>query len=256
MWHMENEGFVRILTLDRPEAMNSLSPAIIDELIEHLEKAGSDEGVRVLTITGRGKIFSSGMDVGALRDPNKPEYLRMFNYSVPKMFNTFIDFPKPLIMAVNGIGVGFGATVLSHADIVIMAESARLRCPFGALGNVPEACSTEIFPRRMGHQQAFWLLLSGEWYTALQCKEAGLALDVVPDEELMAEALRRAQTLAAFPTVALVQSKKLINAPHRNAMRRANREEMDKFTALLDHPACQEGIAAFLEKRPADFSRH
>lgn len=254
MWQVNNEGFVRTLTLDRPEAMNSLSPSIIDELIEHLEATAIDDSVRVLLITGKGKIFSSGMNVNALKDQDAPEHVRMFNYSVPKMFNTFIDFPKPLIMAVNGLGVGFGATVLGHADIVIMAESAKLKCPFASLGNVPEACATEIFPRLMGHQQAFWFLLSDEWVTAQQCKEMGLALDVVADDQLMAEAMRRAQTLSAFPTVVLTESKALIKAPYRQAMRRANNDEMDVFNDQLKHAACKEGLAAFLEKRPADFS--
>ncbi|MEM8564327.1 MAG: enoyl-CoA hydratase-related protein, partial [Pseudomonadota bacterium] len=173
---------------------------------------------------------------------------------VPKMFNTFIDFPKPIIMGVNGMGVGWGATVLSHADVVIMAESAKLRAPFAALGAVPEACSTEAFPRLLGYQQAFWFLTSGEWMSAQQCKQAGLALAVVADEELKAEAMQRAQTLAAFPRQALIRSKALIKRHHREAMRIANREEMDCFNEMLEHPACKEGIGAFLEKRPADFS--
>ncbi len=254
MWKVENEGLVRKLTLDRPELMNALSPAIIEDFIEHLEQAGQDDSVRVLVMTGAGTMFSSGMDVRALANPDDPEVAHMIHYSVPKMFNTLIDFPKPLILAVNGPGVGWGATVLGHADIVIMAQSARLKCPFGSLGEVPEACSTEIFPRLMGHQQAFWMLLSGEWITAQQCKEAGLALEVVPDEALMDDVMHRARTLAAFPTVALVESKRLIKAPYRDSMRRANRDEMDKFSQLLEHPACKEGLAALAEKRPADFS--
>ncbi|MEM1112759.1 MAG: enoyl-CoA hydratase-related protein [Pseudomonadota bacterium] len=255
MWKIENEGFVRTLTLDRLEAMNALSPAIITELIEILEQTGQDDSVRVLIMTGKDKIFSSGMDVKALANPSDPEIAHMFNYSVPKMFNAFIDFPKPLIMAVNGMGVGWGATVLGHADLVIMAENAKLKCPFSSLAVVPEACSTEIFPRFMGHQKAFWLLLSGEWFNAEQCLDAGLAFEVVPDEDLLSIAMQRAQTLAAAPRVALVSGKALLKAPHRDASRRANREEMDRFIEILEHPACKEGISAFFEKRRADYSR-
>ena len=98
------------------------------------------------------------------------------------------------------------------------------------------------------------MLLSGEWFSARQFKEMGLALEVVSDEDLMAETTRRAQALAAFPTIALIKSKQLMKQPYRDAMRRANREVMDQFMTLLDHPACKEGIAAFQEKRPADFS--
>ncbi|MEO1080259.1 MAG: enoyl-CoA hydratase-related protein [Pseudomonadota bacterium] len=256
MWNVDDQDFVRTLTLSRPDAMNALSPQAIDELIELLEAAGGDNGVRVLVLTAEGKLFSSGMDVGALKTPNAQEHVRMFNYAVPKMFNTFIDFPKPIVMGVNGTGVGWGATVLSHADVAIMAESARLRCPFTALGNVPEACSTAALPRLIGHQQAFWLLTSGDWYTAEQCREIGLVLDVVPDAKLAEETQRRAKILAAYPRDALIESKRLINGPYREAMRKANREEMDTFVDMLDNPACKEGLSAFLEKRPADFSAY
>ena len=161
MWKIDNEGFVRILTMDRLEAMNALSHSIIKEFIEILEQTAQDDSVRVLVMTGKDQLFSSGMDVRALANPEDPDTARMFHDTVPRMFNTLIDFPKPLVMAVNGVGVGWGATVLGHADIVIMGESAKLKCPFASLAEVPEACSTEIFPRLMGPQQAFWLLLSG-----------------------------------------------------------------------------------------------
>ena len=256
MWKISDDEFVRTLTLSRPEAMNALSPQVIDELYASLEQASIDDSIRILVLTAEGKLFSSGMDVSALRTPESPEHLRMFNYSVPKMFNTFIDFPKPIVMGVNGTGVGWGATILSHADVAIMAESARLRCPFSALGNVPEACCTAALPRLIGHQQAYWMLASGEWYSAQQCKDIGLVLDVVPDSELAAETQRRAKILAAYPREALIQSKKLISAPYRESMRKANREEMDTFIDMLAHPACQEGLAAFLEKRPADFAAY
>jgi enoyl-CoA hydratase/carnithine racemase len=151
--------------------------------------------------------------------------------------------------------MGFGATVLGLADMVIMAESARLKAPFATLANVPEACSTHTFPRIMGHARALWFLLSGEWMTAEQCKDAGLAMAVVADDELMSEAMRRAQTLAAYPTASLVQTKALMTAPHKEEMKRVNRAELATFTELMDHPAAREGIAAIREKRQPDFSQ-
>ncbi len=255
MWQISNEGFVRTLTIDRPEAMNALSPAIIDELIEQLERADVDDSVRVLIMTGAGKVFTSGMDLQALANRHEPEYMRMFGESVPKMFDTFTDFSKPLIMAVNGVGTGFGATVLGLADIVIMAESARLKAPFAALANVPEACSTNTFPRKLGHGRALWFLLSGEWMDAQQCKELGLAMEVVADEALIDEVMRRAQVLASYPLSSLVHTKSLMMAPYREQMKQANHAELALFTELLDHPASQEGVAAIKEKRAPDFSR-
>jgi enoyl-CoA hydratase/carnithine racemase len=195
------------------------------------------------------------MDVGALLNREDPANVRMLSGHVPKMFDTFIDFPKPLIMAVNGVGTGFGATVLGLADFVIMAESARIMAPFAALANVPEACSTFTFSRKMGHAQSFWFLLSGEWMDARQCKAAGLAQEVVADDELASETMRRAQRLAFFPTVSLVETKKLMMDPYREQMKQANRSELARFNELLEHPACQEGARAIMEKRAPDFSR-
>ena len=254
MWELSNEGSVRTLTLNDPNTLNALSPTIIDELIEHLLQADTNPTVRVLIITGAGNAFTSGMNLDALSNSQAPQYKRMLEDGVPRMFDTFVDFSKPLLMAVNGLGTGFGATVLGHADLVIMAESARLKAPFAALANVPEACATNTFPRIMGYQRAFWFLLSGEWMDAQQCKEAGLALEVVSDDEVMAETMRRAQALATFPSHAIIEAKNLMRATSRGPMKDTNHAEMGTFRDLLKHPALGEGIAAIKERRAPDFS--
>jgi enoyl-CoA hydratase/carnithine racemase len=223
--------------------------------IAHLEEAGQDSSVRVIILTGKDKIFSSGMNVQCFLNHQEPVNAAMFAESVPKMFETLIDFPKPIIAAVNGVAVGWGVTVCGLADITLMAEGARLKCPFASLSNVPEAASTYSFPRLMGNQNALWTLLSNEWVDASRAREIGFAMEVINDDELLSEAMRKAQTLAQFPTVSLVATKKLMMDHHREPLKKANIDELKNFNELLNHPACQEGVSAFKEKRQPDFSK-
>ena len=253
-WLASDHGRVRVLAANRPEALNALNHDVVLGLTAGLEAAAADDSVRVVVITGKGKAFSAGADLDVLAGQSDPDNLKMVTESVPAMFEALVNFPKPLLMAVNGLGVGFGATVLGLADIAIMAESARVMVPFSTLSVVPEACSSYTFPQRMGYQRAFWFLLSGEWMSARQCLEAGLALEIVPDDEVLEATLAKAEHLAAFPAHTLMESKALLRLHHREQLLAANRAEIGSLVAMLDHPACAEGIAAIRDKRPPDFS--
>lgn len=250
MWHRSQEGSVQIIQLDNPAEKNAINPQGMMEFIELLDQAEADSEVKVVLLTGAGDVFSSGMNVQFFLDQPAADE----DSVVVRMFDTLIDFPKPIVIAVNGLAVGFGATVCGLADLVLMADSAKLKFPFTGLGLVPEACSTYTFPRLIGTQQAFWALLSGEWIDATRCKDLGLALEVVPDEELFSEAMSKAQILAQAPSVSLIETKRLMLDPYRQQMKDTNLEELETFADMLSGPACQEGVAAFLEKRKPDFS--
>ena len=165
-----------------------------------------------------------------------------------------ISFPKPFIVAINGVGAGVGATIAGLADLVLIAEGARLRCPFSQLGLTAEATSTFTFPRLMGRQQALWFLWSSEWWSAEQCVEAGLATELCAPDELMPRAMERAGTLAAMPTVSLIATKELVVGPLREAMRAHAEAENAAVDRLIGGPANREALAAFRERRPADFT--
>ena len=252
-WVSTDKGRVRLLEANRPNALNALNHALVCGLVEALDKAAGDEQVRAVVLTGRGKAFSAGADLEVLADQTNPDNVKMVTESVPAMFDALVNFPKPLLMAVNGLGVGFGATVLGLADIVVMAQSARVMVPFSTLAVVPEACSSYTFSQRMGYQRAFWFLLSGQWMNAQQCVEAGLALEVVPDDFALEVALDKAEHLAQFPSHTLVESKALLRMHNREQLLAANRAEIEALTKLLDHPACAEGIEAIREKRKPDY---
>ncbi len=244
-----DEGAIRIIELNRPDSLNALNGQMIDDLTDAFYAAGTDESVKVAVLTGAGKAFWAGADLKEMGGGN-----RKAKHTLTDMFDTFIDFPKPLLVAVNGVGVGVGATICGLADFVFMADSARLRTPFSALGLTAEAASTVTFPRLMGHQRASWFLLAAEWMDAEQCVEAGLALQAIPLQELMPAVLERAATLAALPSASLQMTKSLVRGALREELKAAVRAENAGLGQLGGGPANKEALAAFREKRAADFT--
>lgn len=138
---IDDVDHVRTITLNRPEAMNAFCGALFDALTDALLEVGSDERIRVVVLTGAGRAFSTGLDLSEVGQDVEPP-----KHGVPGLFEALIEFPKPLILAINGFGIGFGATMIGLADVAYMASSARLRCPFTSLGVVGEAASTILFP--------------------------------------------------------------------------------------------------------------
>ena len=240
---------VRLLTLDRPEALNAFNTNQFELLAERMLEAQIDDATKVVVLTGKGRAFSSGAD---LRE-DRPT-ADTLQYGFQGAIDILIDFPKPFVLAVNGIGVGIGATICGLADMAFMAASARLRCPFSALGLTAEACSTYTFPAAMGYQSAARLLLGAQWLDANACKAAGLILDVYPDEGFLERVLEEANALAQFPMTSLIATKALMMDSRREAMKRANRQENEELASLRGGPANLEAIAAFRGKREPDFS--
>lgn len=244
-----NNGAIRLIELDRPDALNSLNGQMTDDLTEAFSEAAQAASVKVVVLTGTGRAFCAGAD---LKEMGQRAY--QSKHTITDLLHTVIDFPKPLLIAVNGMGVGIGATICGLADCVYMAENARLRCPFSALGLTAEAASTVTFPQLMGHQHASWFLLAAEWMDAAACLDAGLAMEVFPQDELMQTVMERAATLAALPTASLQRTKSLINAHRRDGLKAAVEAENRGLAELSGGPANNEALAAFREKREPDFS--
>ncbi|PZC49711.1 MAG: Enoyl-CoA hydratase/carnithine racemase [Chloroflexi bacterium] len=245
--NVRDEGAVRVVQLDRPDALNAFSIELMDELSDAFLAAAEEASVRVLLLTGAGRAFSAGADL-----KGNPDYVP--RHALPGLLKAIIDFPKPFIVAVNGLGVGIGATICGLADLVYIAEGARLRAPFSALGLTAEAASTVTFPAQMGRQRANWFLLSAEWMSAREVVDAGLALEVLPGEALLPRAMAQAAKLAALPPASLLATKSLIMQPLRAQMKASYAEENVQMAALRGQPANVEAITAFREKREPDFS--
>ncbi len=241
-----NGGRVRVLTFDRPEALNAFDTALYDASAAALRDASADDAVRCVVLTGRGRAFSAGQDLTEMGRivGSAPEN---GGHGFPRFLDALITFDKPLLAAVNGVGVGIGFTMLLHCDLVVIAQGARLRAPFVPLGVVPEASSSLLMPAVMGNQRASYFLYTGTWMSADDAVDAGIAYKAVPDADLMAEVFAIADEIAKMPTVSLVESKRLAVTARIDAVRAANLREQEVFARLAGAPANMEAIAAFLE---------
>ena len=182
---ISDAGRVRTLTLNRPEALNAFSEALYDALAVAIIDAARAESVAVVVLTGAGRAFSAGNDLADMQARfTDPDY-RPGVYGFEGMIQALVEFPKPFICAVNGIGVGVGTTILGHADLVFMSSTARLQCPFTKLGVAPEASSSYLMPQLLGRQNAAWLLMSSEWIDAEQALDMGLVWKVCQPEDLL-----------------------------------------------------------------------
>ena len=250
MISVTDNGAVRSLLLDRPEALNAFNNTMFDQLADALLLAAEDDSVKVVVITGAGRAFSAGLDLASMGDDApKPKH------GFPGLYEAFLEFPKPLLLAINGLGVGFGCTICGLVDLVFMAQSARLRCPFSALGLTAEAGSTITFPALLGYQAATWALMSSEWLDAETCQRLGLTFATVADDELLTVTMQHAEILAAQPLASLMTTKELLMAPRRDALREADELEGAAMASLMGGAANREAITAFKQKRTADFSK-
>jgi enoyl-CoA hydratase/carnithine racemase len=244
---------VRLLTLDRPAALNAFDDDLYDAACAALVAAADDPDVAVVVITGAGRAFSAGQDLGELGNPRRHDDGKRHGFA--PFIETVEAFPKPLIAAVNGIGVGIGLTLLPHCDLVLMAEDARLRAPFASLGVTVEAGNSYLLPATVGPQAAAHLLYTAAWLDAGQCVDIGLAWKSCPPERLLDQTMEVASEIAAMPIPSLIATKRLLVASRIDAIQAARARENAAFAELVGGPANREAIAAFREKRKPDFTR-
>ena len=250
---VERLGRVCLLTLNRPKALNAFNDDLYDALCVALDDAAESPDVAVVVLTGSGRAFSAGQDLAELESPRR--YDDGLEHGFPPFIARVESFPKPLIAAVNGIGIGIGLTILPHCDLVLIAEDARLRAPFVSLGVTAEAGSTHLLPEAIGWQETAHLLYTASWLDATRAVESGLAWRSFPRENLLESALEVAAEIAVMPIASLVGTKKLLLDARLDAVRAARDRENVTFGRLAGGPANREAITAFREKREPDFTR-
>jgi enoyl-CoA hydratase/carnithine racemase len=243
------DGLLEI-RLNRPEKKNALTREMYDMVCAALETADTDSSIRVALLTGTGDTFTSGNDIKDFQAHGASRASRGGSRFLPVISSV----QKPLIGAVNGAAVGVGATMLLHCDLIVAARSARFIMPFTSLALIPEAASTLLVPRLLGHQRASALLLLGEPLDAVTALEWGLVNRVVDDSMLMETARDIGRRLAALPAEAVRLTKRLMRHGEPTVAARI-KEEMEIFGDQLDSAEAQEAFAAFMEKRKPDFSR-
>lgn len=252
---IEDVDRVRVITLNRPDALNAFNEALYDATVEALDHAAAARDVAVAVLTGRGRAFSAGTDVKEMAArTTDPDNFQQGAHGLPGLIDRLAAFPKPLLCAVNGLALGIGVTLLGYAELVIMSNAARIRCPFTDLAVAPEAGSSYLFPRLLGPQDANWLLLSSDWLDAQACERIGLAWRVTPAASLLTETLDVARHLAAKPIASLVETKRTIVAGRSDAVAAARARENAAFLRLMGQPANLEALAALGEHRAPNFA--
>jgi enoyl-CoA hydratase/carnithine racemase len=244
---LERRGHVGVLTWNRPAKKNAFDNAMYLAAARALEKAQAERQVRVLLLTGAGDAFCAGQDFSEMNADAASEH------GFPRFVRALAGCDKPIVAAVNGVGVGLGLTMLLHTDVNYIAEGARLRAPFVTLGVVPEAASSFLLPVVVGPQKAAELLFTARWIDAAESVALGLALAVVPAAELLDVALAKAEEIAAHPPQAVRHTKRLLRAWRRAEIDAARRREDQAFQERLGTPENLEAIRAFFERRPPDF---
>ncbi len=242
---------IGVITFDRPEVMNALDTRMRAELRHALEALGAR--CRVIVLTGAGRAFCSGQDLGDAQDAGELELERVLREEYEPLLRAIYDCPAPVIAAVNGAAAGAGANLALAADVVIATESASFVQAFSRIGLMPDAGGSYWLPRQVGLPRAMGAALFAERITAREAAEWGMIWEMVSDEGFAAHWRARAEQLAAGPTAAY------------RRIRTALRESFDN--SLTDQLALEsrlqgecgatrdfrEGVAAFMDKRPPEF---
>lgn len=251
---VEDRARVRTLTLHRPDALNAFNEALYDALADALIEADADPGVAVVLLTGAGRGFSAGTDLLEMGERvTNPDFVPG-RHGFVGLLDALDALEKPLVVAVNGVGLGIGLTILGFADLAFMSTRARLKTPFTSLGVAPEAASSYLLPRLVGRQNAAWILLSAEWVTAEEALEMGLVWRLCEPDDLLAVAHEHAALLAARPISSLRAVKRAMVGPLRPQVAAARQRENAAFAELMGGPANAEALAAFAEGRAPDFT--
>lgn len=247
--HTENG--VATITFNRVEKKNSFTAAMYAQMAQFLAQAAQDDAVRVVVFQGHPTVFSAGNDIADfLHNPPATPEAPVFQF-----LQQISTFPKPVVAAVAGPAVGIGTTLLFHCDLVYAGDNAAFAMPFVNLGLCPEAASSLLAPRLMGHARAAEALLLGEPFLAEAALEMGLVNRVVPPTEVNALAQRQAVKLAGKPLSSLVETKRFLKQTLANEVQVRMAEEATSFGRMLREPAAKEAFTAFMEKRTPDFSK-
>ncbi|MGO1118926.1 enoyl-CoA hydratase [Rhodovibrionaceae bacterium A322] len=238
------------LQIDRLDKKNALTQDMYSALADGLDEAAADTSIRAVLFKGGPGAFTAGND---LKDfLNRPP--KSGEAPVHRFIKTIAQSPVPLIAQVEGVAVGVGTTMLLHCDMVFVAEDARLQLPFVNLALLPEAGSSYLLPKIMGHARASELLMTGRPFGGQEALDLGIATAVVAATDLEARVSAACTALAQQPPGALRKTKALLKSDLNRVMEQMDKESQG-FAECLTSAECKEALNAFLEKRKPDFSQ-
>ncbi len=249
----ETHGRVGLITLNRPKQLNALCDALVDELSTALNTFEASADIGAIVITGSEKAFAAGADITAMKDFS---YMDAYKGDyITRNWERVKTCRKPVIAAVAGYALGGGCELAMMCDFILAADSAQFGQPEIKLGTLPGAGGTQRLPRAVGKAKAMEMCLTGRLMGAEEAERAGLVSRIVPAEQLLAEALATAEKIASFSLPAVMMVKESINRAFESSLNEGLLFERRLFHASFALDDQKEGMAAFAEKRKADF-RH
>src|SRR5215468_2256970 len=247
---VETQGRVGVIRLNRPQALNALNKALMAELTQAIEAFDADDKIGCMLITGSDKAFAAGADIKEMAD--KP-FIDAYLGDFVSNWNAAARARKPIVAAVAGFALGGGCELAMQCDIVIAADTAKFGQPEIKLGVIPGIGGTQRLAWAIGKAKAMDLILTGRIMDAAEAEKSGLVARVVPAASLMDEAMKVAETIAAMSLPALIAAKETVNRAFETSLAEGIRFERRVFHLLFATYDQKEGMAAFVEKRPAKF---
>lgn len=248
---VETSGRVGLVHLHRPKNLNALNAQLSRELLDALRSFDQDEGIGVMIVTGSERAFAAGADIEEMARKT-PVQLRAENYF--GAFDEIAGLSKPIIAAVSGYALGGGCELALLCDIIIAADNAQFGQPEIKLGIQPGIGGSQRLTRAVGKSLAMELILTGRMMPAAEAKAAGMVASVVPQDDLMQEALRLANTIAEYNSPAVRSAKEAVNRAFESSLAEGILHERRLFQAAFATEGQREGMNAFLEKRAPAFS--
>jgi enoyl-CoA hydratase len=247
---VETRGRVGVIRLNRPKALNALNAALKDELLAAAERCDADPRVGCIVITGSDKAFAAGADI---KEMATKTYVDVFGEDFAADYERLTRVRKPIIAAVAGFALGGGCELAMMCDIIIAADNAKFGQPEIKLGVIPGMGGTQRLIRAVGKAKAMDLILTGRMMDAAEAERAGLVARVVPASALLDEAMKVAEAVASLSLPSVLAAKEAVNRALETPLSEGLRFERRIFHGLFATHDQKEGMAAFVEKRPAKF---
>ena len=247
---VETHDRVGLIRLNRPQALNALSAALIEDLNVALAGFEADPAIGAMVLTGSEKAFAAGADIKEMQDKS---FADAFLGDFISRWENVTRTRKPIIAAVAGFALGGGCELAMMCDVIIAADTAKFGQPEIKLGVIPGAGGTQRLTRFVGKSKAMEMVLTGRMMDAAEAERAGLVSRIVPAASLIEDALKTAATIAALSAPALYAAKESVNRAYETTLAEGVRFERRLFHALFATHDQKEGMHAFAEKRPADF---
>lgn len=244
---------VLTLTLNRPEKLNALNPALLQEIVQQLAQAETEDSLHVVVLYGGAKVFAAGADIAAMAPLSS---VGVLNSGTRALWKAIWGFKKPLIAAVRGLAYGGGCELALSCDMIVAGDSARFAQPEIKLGIMPGAGGTQRLAAAIGPYRTMEMVLTGEPISAQEAHQFGLLNRLVPDERVLAEAQELAQIIARRPQVAVRLAREAVQYGVHRTLKEGLKMERRSYRLLYDTDDQKEGMAAFLEKRDPKFKNH